>query len=50
MNSEHNIVLYDHQFNRSGQYPDEFLSGYQGYLHVDSYQGYEQTEAQLVGC
>jgi hypothetical protein len=26
------------------------LSGYNGYLQVDGYAAYEQTEATLVGC
>jgi len=28
----------------------DFLDGYSGYLQVDGYQGYEQTQATLVGC
>ena len=28
----------------------DFLGGYHGYLQVDGYQGYEQTQATLVGC
>ncbi|CDL80078.1 hypothetical protein XCR1_1340025 [Xenorhabdus cabanillasii JM26] len=26
-----------------------YLAGFQGYLHVDGYQGYEQTGARLHG-
>ena len=28
----------------------DYLEGYSGYLHVDGYVGYEQTQATLVGC
>ncbi|MCG9702975.1 IS66 family transposase [Vibrio natriegens] len=45
-----NIVLYDHQMGRSGCHATQFLSGYEGYLHVDGYQGYHDTAATLVGC
>ncbi|CBJ80685.1 putative transposase [Xenorhabdus bovienii SS-2004] len=45
-----NIVLYDHQASRSGTCAADYLAGFQGYLQVDGYQGYEQTGARLVGC
>ena len=45
-----NIVLYDYQRSRSGQCPVAFLDGYNQYLQVDGYAGYEQTFATLVGC
>ena len=45
-----NIVLYDYQRARSGQCPVTFLDGYNQYLQVDGYAGYEQTSATLVGC
>lgn len=45
-----NIVLYDYQNSRAGQCAVDFLGGYHGYLQVDGYQGYEQTQATLVGC
>ena len=45
-----NIVLYDYQNSRAGRCAVDFLGGYSGYLHVDGYQGYEQTQATLVGC
>lgn len=45
-----NIVLYDYQNSRAGRCAINFLDGYSGYLHVDGYQGYEQTQATLVGC
>lgn len=45
-----NIVLYDYQVSRSGQCAVDFLHGHDGYLQVDGYQGYEKTDAILVGC
>jgi len=45
-----NIVLYDYQASRSGSCPARYLAGYRGYLQVDGYAGYGQTEAILAGC
>lgn len=45
-----NIVLYDYHNSRAGQCAVDFLKGYSGYLQVDGYQGYEQTQATLIGC
>ena len=45
-----NIVLYDYHNSRAGQCAVDFLNGYNGYLQVDGYVGYEQTQATLVGC
>jgi transposase len=45
-----NIVLYDYQNSRAGRCARDYLDEYQGYLQVDGYTGYEQTEATLVGC
>jgi transposase len=45
-----NIVLYDYQNSRAGRCAVDYLEGYSGYLHVDGYVGYEQTQATLVGC
>ena len=45
-----NIVLYDYHNSRAGQCAVDFLKGYNGYLQVDGYQGYEQTQATLIGC
>ena len=44
------IVLYEYQSGRHGEHPKHFLNGYQGWLQVDGYVGYEQTQATLVGC
>ncbi len=45
-----NIVLYDYQASRSGQCARDYLAGFKGYLQVDGYAGYHQTDATLVGC
>lgn len=45
-----NIVLYDYRNSRSHQCPVDYLQGYLGYLQVDGYAGYGQTNATLVGC
>lgn len=45
-----NIVLFDYQNSRAGQCAVDFLDGYQGYMHVDGYKAYEQTQATLVAC
>ena len=45
------IVLYDYRPTRSGTVPQEFLNGFEGYLHVDGYQGYQRIPGvTLVGC
>jgi hypothetical protein len=58
------IVLFDYQPTRAAEHPKRFLQGFQGYLHVDGYAGYEslarktpQTDGTLappnvilVGC
>jgi len=45
-----NIVLYDYQAGRAGQFAVDYLAGFNGYLQVDGYAGYEKTNATLVGC
>ena len=44
------LVIYDYHRSRSASCVVDFLQGYKGYLQVDGYQAYEQTEAILVGC
>lgn len=45
------IVLYDYQQTRAGKHPRRFLEGFQGYLHVDGYPGYNGLpDIVLVGC
>jgi transposase len=45
------IVLYDYQTTRASKHPDNFLSGFKGYLQTDGYSGYGRlTGITLVGC
>ncbi|MBC7075955.1 MAG: IS66 family transposase [Syntrophomonadaceae bacterium] len=45
------IVLYDYQTTRASKHPDNFLSGFKGYLQTDGYSGYGKlTGVTLVGC
>src|SRR5690625_4784472 len=45
------IVLYDYQKTRAAKHPIRFLEGFQGYLHVDGYAGYNGiSNVTLVGC
>lgn len=49
--AQHPIVLYEYQPTRSSSHPKRFLEGWQGYLHTDGYQGYQQLpSATIVGC
>ncbi len=45
-----NIVLYDYQASRSGSCAVNYLNGFNGYLQADGYAGYEQVDADLIGC
>jgi len=36
------IVMYEYQQTRSQEHPIQFLKGFNGYLHVDGYAGYNQ--------
>ena len=45
------MVLYDYQTTRASKHPVRFLSGFEGYLHVDGYAGYHAIpNITLVGC
>ena len=45
------IVLFEYQPTRAGKHPQTFLIGFQGYLQVDGYVGYEGlSDVTLVGC
>jgi len=45
------MVLYDYQTTRASKHPRQFLSGFNGYLHVDGYAGYNGLpNITLVGC
>jgi len=45
-----NIVLYDYQASRAGSCAVDYLDGFNGYLQADGYAGYEQVDAELIGC
>ncbi|WDE06676.1 IS66 family transposase [Thalassomonas viridans] len=45
-----NIALFDYQNSRRADCVVNYLDGYTGYLQVDGYQAYGQTEAVLAGC
>jgi hypothetical protein len=38
------IILYDYRPGRSGDYPIEFLTGFNGMLHCDGYSAYGRIE------
>lgn len=45
------IALYDYQTTRASKHPQQFLSGFKGYMHVDGYAGYNAVpDVTLVGC
>jgi transposase len=45
------IVMYDYQQTRAAKHPKSFLTGFEGYLHVDGYPGYHNLlKVELVGC
>ncbi len=45
-----NIVLYDYQASRAGSCAVNYLEVFDGYLQADGYKGYEQVDAELIGC
>jgi transposase len=51
---EHPVVEYQYHPTRSGSVPLEYLSGYQGYVQSDGYEGYEEVGRQPgvipLGC
>lgn len=44
------IVLYEYQPGRSGDYPRQFLEGFNGKLQCDGYQGYNKVADVLLLC
>ena len=38
----HPIVLYEYQPNRRAKHPEDFLKGFNGFLHADGYHGYHE--------
>jgi transposase len=45
-----NIALYDYHNSRAATCVVDYLDGYNGYLQVDGYAAYGQTDATLAGC
>ncbi len=49
--SPHPVVLFEYQPGRGQCHPQQFLSGYSGYLQVDGYAAYNNLENVVpVGC
>ena len=50
--TEHPIVLFKYEPSRSGDCPQRFLKGFQGYLHSDGYEAYHNLGPDVinVGC
>lgn len=44
------IILYDYQPGRNGDYPIKFLSGFTGMLHCDGYSAYGRIEDVILVC
>lgn len=46
------IALYEYQPGRGAKHPQEFLDGFNGYLHTDGYKGYHTLPEGItvVGC
>lgn len=45
------IVLYKYEVGRSGNFPKQFLKGFEGYLHCDGWTGYDKVEnIKRCGC
>jgi transposase len=41
--SKHPIRIFEYQPGRSGKYPQDFLKGFNGFLHTDAYSGYKKV-------
>ena len=50
--SKQQLVLYDYRETRQKKHPQEFLSGFKGYLQTDGYSGYQHLSPDIkdVGC
>jgi transposase len=50
----HPHIVYDYSATREGEWPQEFLKGFRGYLQADAYSGYDALYAsggvREVGC
>lgn len=44
------MILYDYQPGRNGDYPMEFLSGFNGMLHCDGYSAYGRIGDVVLVC
>lgn len=44
------IVLYEYQPDRRAKRPQEFLKGFNGYLHTDGYSGYHNLSEYVTIC
>lgn len=49
------VILFDYDPSRGGEVPKRLLAGYEGYLQVDGYKGYdafcsENPQVRRVGC
>ncbi len=45
------IALYDYKPGRNAKFPQEFLSGYSGYIHCDGYEAYRKINTAIIaGC
>ena len=46
------IVLYEYKPNRKAKNAEEFLEGFEGWLHADGYRGYHKLNEKIrvVGC
>ena len=42
------IVLYEYQPGRGAKPPKEFLTGFKGYLHTDSYAGHHNLPEEIT--
>jgi transposase len=48
---EEKIYLFEYTKTRARKHPEDFLNGFNGFVHVDGYNGYEKIEGIiLVGC
>ena len=44
------IVLYEYQPDRKQEHPQQFLTGFRGYLHTDGYSGYHNLPEDITDC
>ena len=52
---EHPVILFDYDPSRGGEVPERLFEGFEGYLHLDGYSGYDSLLASnpkiiRVGC